>query len=407
MSFNKDKALFAVYIGSLLLKSADKQPLTEEEQKDLEEWRQSSQQRSGIYRKALDRQAVTDELKELNETYDADQAVKNIFAALQMEPVTDPVASSAAGERSYIGRWAAAAAVLILLTAGWYFSGRKQHGSKEPIAVSREQQIVKDIQPAASRAILTLSNGRNILLDSAGNGRLARQGAVTIDNTDGRLIYHGNGNEGSILYNTMTTPRGGQYQLNLPDGSKVWLNAATSLKYPTAFTGSERTVELNGEAYFQVAPDKLHPFIVSTPNLKISVLGTQFDVAAYADEDSHRATLVEGAISVSNGAESRMLRPGEQAIVKDKDLVTGLADVEKAIAWRTGFFAFSNTDIRTLMREISRWYDIDVAYGISDFPGLYGGRISRRLGLQELIKLLESNGIHHYRLDGRKLLVLP
>ena len=408
MSFNEEKALFAVHIGSLLLKSADKQPLTEEERKVLEEWRQSSPQRSEIYRQAMDHQAVADELRELNGTYDPDRAVKNIFAALQMEPVADPAAPNAAGKRSYIGRWAAAAAVLILVAAGWYFSGTKQD-VKGPVAVSPKQQTVKEkeIQPAANRAILTLSNGSSIALDSARNGRLAKQGGVTIDNTDGILTYRGDGNEGSIVYNTISTPRGGQYQLNLPDGSKVWLNAASSLKYPTAFTGSERTVELIGEAYFEVAPDKLHPFNVSTRDMRISVLGTQFDVTAYSDEDSHRAILVEGAVSVSNGAESRMLRPGEQAIVKDKDMVTGVADVEKAIAWRTGFFAFSNTDIRALMREVSRWYDIDVAYGITDFSKLYGGRISRRLSLHELTKLLESSGIHHYRLDGRKLLVLP
>jgi ferric-dicitrate binding protein FerR (iron transport regulator) len=193
----------------------------------------------------------------------------------------------------------------------------------------------------------------------------------------------------------------------LPDGSKVWLNAASSLRYPVSFSGGERKLELRGEAYFEVASNASQPFTVITPDMKVAVLGTNFDVMAYEDEERHSTTLLSGAVMVASGDRSRQLRPGEQAIATGNALTTVTADIEKVMAWKSGFFKFNNTDIKSLMREVSRWYDIDIVYQINDYSGDYGGRISRNLGLSELIQLLEQNGIHHYRMEGKKLIVLP
>ena len=211
------------------------------------------------------------------------------------------------------------------------------------------------------------------------------------------------------MINTVTTPKGGQYRLLLADGTRVWLNSASSLRYPSAFAGDTRTVELSGEAYFEVAKNIDHPFIVNSKDISVKVLGTHFDIMAYADEDALNTTLIEGAVLVSQGSQSRILAPGQQALVAGNNSIISVqaADTDKAIAWTTGFFKFNHTDLHTIMREIARWYDIDIVYETNDNTETYGGRIRRDLNLSSLIKFLEANGIHHFRIDGKKLTVLP
>jgi transmembrane sensor len=314
---------------------------------------------------------------------------------------------------------AAAAAIIIALTGGtwlWF--------TRTPKANNNSSLSKNDIVPGTNKAVLTLSNGQKIILDSAQNGLLTQQGSTNIEKlNNGALAYlppaplprggRGKGGRGGTgeggAFNTLSTPRGGQYKLTLPDGSKVFLNSASSLRYPTAFTGSTRSVELSGEAYFEIAKNKNSPFIVKIASTSVRVLGTHFDIMAYPDEAALNTTLLEGSVQVTRAGQTRTLAPGQQALVAaDNPMITVQpADIDKAIAWTTGFFKFNHTDLHTIMREIARWYDIDVVYQTTDNTETYGGRIRRDLNLSVLIKFLESNGIHHFRIEGKRLIVLP
>jgi ferric-dicitrate binding protein FerR (iron transport regulator) len=396
---DQQKIQYALYIGELLHKEADKQPLTEKERADLEDWRRSSPRRMDISSSTKDQRSLVRELNQLNSQYDSDSAFQNILQS------TSPQTK----KRKLTWLWPAAAALLLFGFSIWML-GRKPNTPGPDISAGQQRQnpaVKKEIEPASNKAILTLANGKQIPLDSASNGQLAQQNGLKITNANGQLTYQGYQNETALAYNSITTPRGGQYHLVLPDGSKVWLNAASSLKYPVSFITGERRVELTGEAYFEIAPNSTQAFIVATPDMRIAVLGTSFDVMAYADEERHHTTLLSGAVVVNSGTQSKQLSPGEQAVANGGKITTTTADIDKVMAWRSGYFRFSNTDIRTLMREVSRWYDIDVVYQLSDYSGEYGGRISRNLNLSELTRLLEQNGIHHYKVEGRKLLVLP
>jgi len=299
--------------------------------------------------------------------------------------------------------WVAAAVLIPFLVAGIWLANRKAPG---PVAKASVQPVI----PAGrNTATLTLSNGSHVLLDTGMSGQLAQNGA-RIDYKDGHIDYHGQGRSGrELTYNTLSTAKGGQYQLALPDGTKVWLNAMSSIRYPTAFTGSDRHVELTGEAYFEVAAHKEQPFTVGVSGMNIKVLGTEFDVMAYPGEGKKLTTLVQGAVKVENGNEGRQLSMGQQAIVTDGGAlsVASNIDIESVTAWKIGFFQFSHTELRTIMREIARWYDVDLVYQRQDLTSEYGGRISRKLNLSDLISLLEGNGVGHFRLEGRRLIVLP
>jgi ferric-dicitrate binding protein FerR (iron transport regulator) len=399
-----DNTLYAIYIGRLIFKEAGGQVLTEKELADLTIWRESTAHRKQLSGQLQDRSAVANEIRRLNNEYDADDAVYKIFGRLNLDlrPLKEKAHLALMWRRSI----SAAAAVLFILIGVWYFGTRSKEG---PPIGSSSGQHQNDIKPGSNKAILTLADGRRIVLDSARNGQLAQQGNVKVVESHGQLSYETGNKGGEVVYNMMTTPRGGQYQLVLPDGTKVWLNAASSIRYPTFFSGANREVELTGEGYFEVAPNKSRPFIVKAGNMNVTVLGTHFDIMAYEDEENRRATLLEGKIMVGKGTDEKIIAPGQQAIVNNNRpvIIDKNADIDKAVAWKTGFFKFNDTDIKTLMREISRWYDIEVVYNITDFSGEFGGRISRKLNLSELVKLLQGNGIYHYRIENRKLIVLP
>lgn len=405
----QDDVLRAIYIGQLLFRQADGQPIDDVERAELDAWRQSDPRRAKLFDETLDRHAIAQELRELDGRYDTERSEDMVFRALDIPH---------RNERTLLvrlRRWVPAAVFILLLgVGGWLLVSRQEiHPSVRTSAVARQQ----DIPPGSNKAILTLASGEKLVLDSGRNGQIAQQGDVHIMNRNGQLSYAGagagtgtgTGTDRTVLFNTVATPKGGQYQLLLPDGSRVWLNAASSIQFPTAFTGEQRKVILTGEAYFDIAKDKTHPFIVETKGQRIAVLGTEFDVMAYEDEDAQRTTLLRGAIAVIKGDQKRVLAPGQQAILQpDKPItVDANANVEKVTAWKTGFFMFNNTNIKTLMREIARWYDIDVEYKITDYSGTYGGSISRNSSLKRLKELLEGNGIYHYKIEGRKLTVLP
>lgn len=294
-------------------------------------------------------------------------------------------------------RWVAAVAAVLILVAGIWYLRTQNTQPNTPTTVQ-----TKDVGPGSNKAILTLANGEKIILDSV-KGQLANQGDVTVINLDGILRYQGN--EEIISYNTITTPRGGQYQIVLADGSRVWLNAASSLRFPTSFPGSERAVELTGEGYFEVAHNTAKPFRVSVGSMQVQVLGTHFNINSYTDEPSTKTTLLQGKVRVTGNNQTRILEPGKQAVLHGDQLQIIDADTEAAIAWRKGFFEFNNLELSAIMRQINRWYDVEVVYQGSVTKELFGGRIGRNLKLSEILKLLETQGAK-FKFQGKRIIVL-
>ncbi|MCF6405034.1 FecR domain-containing protein [Chitinophaga filiformis] len=304
-------------------------------------------------------------------------------------------------------RWGVAACVALLLATGgvWYLL---QHKIVRHIANVEQQQRHSDIPPGADRATLTLADGTEIPLDSGTQHTLARQGNTIISKPgNGRLSYQ----SGSVLsreippYNTLRTPAGGQFQLQLPDGSKVWLNAASSLRYPVAFTGNARTVELNGEAYFEIAANAKQPFIVKAANTDVQVLGTQFNVMAYEDETSVKTTLLTGAVKVND----KRLHPGQGASIDRRSGALSVQEhvnTEAVIAWKNGLIQLEGEDIHAVMRLIARWYDVRVTYN-APVNAHFRGIIPRNVPLSQVLKMLEMTGEVHFTVADKQIIVSP
>jgi transmembrane sensor len=303
------------------------------------------------------------------------------------------------------GKWwkYAAAAILLFFMAGYFLL--KNNTIKQPVIA--ERPVKKDIPAGRQGAILTLSNGHRIILDSAGNGILTREAGVKVIRKGGELSYGGNTDE--ILYNQIVTPRGRKWQLTLGDGTKVWLNAASSIRYPISFVGKERIVEVSGETYFEVAPDKNRPFKVSIAGKEsIEVLGTRFDVNAYDDEDAMRTTLLEGSVKVIRGKSSRLLSPGQQAVLgngTDSIKVINDANIDEVMAWRNGRFIFSDMDLKSIMRQLTRWYDVDVLYEGKTPEIRIGGIIHNDVYLSTVMEFLGENGVH-YKIEGKTITIM-
>lgn len=313
-------------------------------------------------------------------------------------------------------RWTAIAAAiaLLLLTGGAYLLLR-QRQPLPPAVIVHAQPV---ISPGGNKAMLILSDGTQIPLDSASNGELAQQGNALITKSDsGRLTYtHNAAIPGDkVQYNTLRTPPGGQFQLELPDGTKVWLNAASSLQYPTTFTGKERSVVLKGEAYFEVAHATL-PFRVTVPAheknnnpMKVDVLGTKFNIMAYEEEELVKTVLLEGAVKVTGNSTSKRLDPGQGSSLDKRTgniEVSDHVNVEEAIAWKNGFFQFEGSDIRSVMRQITRWYDVDVVYK-ADIPAHFRGTIPRNAQVSQVLHMLELTGEVHFEVHGKQIIVSP
>jgi transmembrane sensor len=306
---------------------------------------------------------------------------------------------------------AAAAAIIGIIYIGNIFLKRKT--SNEIVATdSVVLRIPSEVIPKGNNATLSLSNGRVIVLDSAKNGILAVQGNAKIIKLDsGQLSFapeKGIGEQsGETSFSTISTPRAAQYQLVLSDGTKVWLNAASSLRFPNTFNGKTRIVELSGEGYFEVAKDKERPFIVRTGGQEVKVLGTHFDIMAYEDEEAIQTTLLEGSVQVSHDKQSDILQPGKQSrLSRDNNSLTVVnANIGQAVAWKNGYFYFDRSDIKSIMRQVSRWYDLDIVYE-SPIPSMqFSGKIERNLPLSGITHLLESGQIH-FRIEGKKCILM-
>ena len=309
---------------------------------------------------------------------------------------------------------AAAAAIVLLIGTGIWFALIRTPKT-DLVTNTKKTTLTNDVGPGGNKAILTLGDNSTIVLDNAANGQLAQEGSSKVNKTkDGELQYQStkDNKQLSIVYNTLATPRGGQYQLVLPDGSKVWLNAAASIKFPTAFAGNERRVEITGEVYFEVAKDPKKPFKVAIPGgAAVEVLGTHFNINAYDDEPAIRTTLLEGSVKISKDAASTILKPGEQASLsqssqKSQTIPVQTVDVDEVLAWKNGLFHFENVDIKTVMRQLSRWYDIEVEYKgtIKNEPLII--EVPRNTTLSEVLKVLETTAGLQLRLEGKKVTVL-
>lgn len=304
-------------------------------------------------------------------------------------------------------RWAVAAALLAAVSTGIYFWQSKAGPVDEPIAQQPVTPAI--IAPGKDGAILTLADGSTMVLDSLGNGTLTTQSGTKVVLSNGQLSYNNNGNTAAeIAFNTITTPKGRQFRLQLEDGTKVWLNAASSLTYPAAFTGKDRRVEITGEAFFEVAKDQTRPFHVKVNDeTEIEVLGTQFNINSYSNETSISTTLIEGSVQINNRNGKTRITPGQQAQV-----VTGAEEVKvlnnvntrKITAWKDGVFNFENASLFEVMRQLERWYDIEVEYdkGVQNYE--FFGKMDRDLSLQEVLRGLEMNEVN-FKVEGRKIVV--
>jgi len=311
----------------------------------------------------------------------------------------------------WLKRIAVAASVLIIFSIG-YYKLKPSNISPSTNSIVTVPVNKSDIPPGGQKALLTLSDGSQIILDSASNGLLSQQGgSKVIKLANGQLQYAATTLGGTeIVYNTMTTPAGGQYQLTLPDGSKVWLNASSSIHYPTAFLEKERRVTITGEAYFEIAKNANKPFIVSIYNgAEVKVLGTHFNIKAYTDEDEIKTTLLEGSINIYNGLKNNFLLPGNQAKIDKSGAikVQADADLEEAVAWKNGNFQFNSADVAAVLRQAARWYNIEVVYaGKPSTENRFTGKIPMSVNLSRLLKWLEYSDVH-FKLDGKKLIVTP
>ena len=384
--------------AQLIVKSLQNE-LTDEESIQLNEWIESNNNNNALFTELSNEQTLISELEILSRFQ-----AENDWDKLKAQTLQQPTK----GQHIKINRtiWLSVAATLII---GSFFAGQFLLNHEKPIFSSKYPIDRKnDIQPGGNKATLQLADGTTITLNDSINGFRASQHHVNLLINKGAITYQSSGEkENEILFNTVSTPKGGQYELLLEDGTRVWLNAASSLKYPTAFSGNERIVELTGEGYFEVAHNTLKPFRVIMPGLaKVEAIGTSFNINSYSDEHATKATLIEGKVKVSFGSNTVMLNPGQQAnVLKSGEiLLNNKIDVSEVIAWKNGQFIFNSVNIESIMRQISRWYEIEVVYNESFNQETFSGIVSRKSNLSDVLKIMEEGGVK-FRIEGKKIYV--
>jgi transmembrane sensor len=408
-------------ITSLIEKFLEER-LSPEEDGELKEWLAEAEHNDSFFQQITDKDVLREKLKIYSST-DSEAIWQKTLqkineAKLEGAKLLD-LYPEKKSFRIPFGKIAAAASVILLISAGtWYYYNQSSQ-NKTAKTDSNKAGITSQIVPGSNKAILTLANGSAIVLTNLQNGNVADQGQAQITKTDGRLIYNKKPDAkkssiGQDLYNTVTTPRGGEYQITLPDGSKVWLNAASSLRFPIAFAGNERIVELTGEAYFEVNPQEQNtaskdvaghkgkiaktPFIVkiNTPagnKNEVEVLGTHFNVMAYSEEGTIKTTLIEGKVKVTSGNNFQTIRPGEQAKLKEGNIMVQNVDAEDVVGWTSGFIPVGGPDIEYTLRQISRWYDVNIKYEGKKPDVSFEGKLPRAATIGNIIKLLNANNI--------------
>ncbi|WP_316797712.1 FecR family protein [Pedobacter frigidisoli] len=300
---------------------------------------------------------------------------------------------------------AAAAAIVLLALGGLYFMQ-----NKAPLSGQVGSVYKNDIDPGGEKAYLTLADGKKISLDHLQQGGIAQPGVEISKSPNGMVVYKVSaGREATDATNTLETPNGGKFSIVLPDGTKAWLNAASRLTYPLSFRNKEkRIVTLSGEGYFEVAHDKAHPFLVNSQRQTVQVLGTHFNIQAYPNEKHIRTTLLSGSVRISgNTTVAKILKPGEQADFDTNGITVSQADKEQANAWINDDFVFNGEDLHTVMRQVARWYDVEVVYDGEQDNAAFYSTISRRKKLSEILKALTMNQGIHFKLEGRRVTVMP
>ncbi|RFS19230.1 DUF4974 domain-containing protein [Chitinophaga silvatica] len=396
-------------IVNLLYKQLVGEELSAEEQATLDTWINQSAENEALYHRLREEPSVH---KMLQTWYGIDRNRElrkaQFLARLADQPKEDLLPGRIYLFRSKIFRYTAAAVLVLgLATIFWKYERKEglQPGENIPLAKTAP------IAPGKDGAILTLADGSQVVLDSAGNGLVAKQNGASIVLQNGQLAYNPAGSDhGATEYNVVSTPKGRQFRLVLPDGSRVWLNAASSIRYPTAFDNRERRVILQGEAYFEIAANEKVPFKVTTDKTtEIEVLGTRFNVNAYTNENAIRTTLLEGAVKLHAFQQAVILKPGQQAAVRPAKAmltVTDKINTEQVLAWKNGLFDFEDVSIDEVMRQLERWYDIEVVYEKGIPPTRFGGEINKQNTLQDVLQILEGSNVH-FQLNGRKLIVMP
>ncbi|MFC4211251.1 FecR family protein [Pedobacter lithocola] len=348
----------------------------------------------------------------LSHTWEASEDERKIFAQkvksrlhTQMHHQKNQDATLLVKKPKFIKLWyfSAAAMIAVLFVAGLYFFNTRNQSTSERYA--------NDVLPGKNQAILTLSNGQKIDLNNSNNGELAKLNGISIKKAaDGLLVFSVLNAEPNrkINFNTIETPLGGQYQINLPDGTKVWLNSGTKLTFPDRFTDAKRKVELSGEAYFEVAKDKNHPFLVSSNAQQVEVLGTHFNVNSYSNEPFVKTTLLEGSVKVFNSISEKTIVPGEQITWRNNYFDVEQIDPSIAIDWKNGEFRFKDEGLESILRKLSRWYQVEfvVEKGVDKLPA-FSGSVSRFDQISVVLKMLEETGDIKFYIKGKNIIVKP
>nr|WP_121270985.1 FecR family protein [Pedobacter schmidteae] len=400
---------------SLLIALHLRGALTEQQQADLNAWLQASEANRTFFKELINEQNVAAKVMQFNTPDKASIWNKTLQGMAVTQEESSPAESLQEEQTPRVKiyrltRYVAIAAVLLMVVAAGIILFNKNAALDPAAHVSHAGLVV----PGGNKAYLTLADGKVISLTDAGKGQLAEQAGISIRKTaDGQVVYQAEKQEADAAgkTNTVTTPRGGQYQIVLPDGTRVWLNAASTLSFPTAFAGlRNRVVELKGEAYFEVAKDKSKPFIVKTSKQQVEVLGTHFNINAYANEENTRTTLLEGSVKVAAMgllSQSAVLKPNQQAILANNTLTVATVDPEMAIDWKTGNFSFNKESLPAIMRKISRWYDVEIVYQDNYTGNDFTGIVSRKKQVTEVLELLELTGLVHFKIEGRRITVMP
>ncbi|WP_295123212.1 FecR family protein [uncultured Chitinophaga sp.] len=388
--------------------------LTEHEQQQLDEWISESNRNQRLFESVDDEEQLRQQLLayHIEELEDNEGIIlSKIRQRIGTEAPVTPVRRIQPVRRWV---WAAASVALLVAATGGYLLLTKEKTVSTPTSIVKTQT---DILPGKTGAVLTLADGSQVVLDSMGNGVIGTQNGTQLTLKNGELAYDNAGaGAAAVVYNNLVTPNGRQFQLVLPDGTKVWLNAASSLRYPTAFSGKTREVAVTGEVYFEVAQNANQPFIIDIDNrAHIQVLGTSFNVNAYDNEANIKTTLVDGSVKVFAGGPAKdgafvVLQPGQQAHItdeaKDAIRVVNRADVDKAVAWKSGIFNFNNSSLEEVMRQVARWYDIEVVYENTVPDIRFGGKLSNDVSLTGLLQSLKESEVN-FRIEGRRLIVMP
>ena len=397
-------------IAPLILKYL-RDEITEEERLKLNQWIYASEENRIFFE-----DISIEKIIKVQNDFDENAVWSKIQDGITAPAVAPPLPVY---RRRFFRMAVAASIVIFIAIAGWMIWGNrsnKELGTKQIIG-----NYQNDVAPGGNKATLTLASGSTIILDNAQNGTLVQQGNIKISKLDSSSLAYNNAPAASktaeALYNTISTPRGGQYQVVLADGSKVWLNAASSLRFPVSFTGKERKVELTGEAYFEVSHDPHQPFkVIMAPDAQgegggeVEVLGTHFNINAYTDEREIKTTLLEGAVKIypSSGKGKELeLKPGEQAALHTSGEIKLIpnVDIDETVAWKNGNFQFNDASIETIMRQVARWYDVEIVYE-GKVTNSFVANISRNVPISKLLRLLQLTNLVHFKIDGKKITVM-